>query len=98
MGALSDAEIEQGLRALQGWEREGAAIVRAVDAPDFNAALGLVAEVGRQAEASGHHPDIDIRYTRVVFRLTSHDTGAVTRRDLAMAGRIDTVVAQELPG
>jgi 4a-hydroxytetrahydrobiopterin dehydratase len=44
------------------------------------------------AEAAGHHPDIDIRYNQVILGLISHDAGGITRRDAAMAGRIDKEV------
>jgi 4a-hydroxytetrahydrobiopterin dehydratase len=45
--------------------------------------------VAAVAEAAGHHPDIDIRYNQVILGLISHDAGGITRRDSAMAGRID---------
>jgi len=41
------------------------------------------------AEAAGHHPDIAVRYNQVALGLISHDAGGITRRDAAMAGRID---------
>jgi 4a-hydroxytetrahydrobiopterin dehydratase len=36
-----------------------------------------------------HHPDIDIRYRRVTFTLSTHDAGGVTSLDVEQAGRID---------
>jgi len=40
------------------------------------------------AEVAGHHPDIDIRYSRVRLGLVSHDAGGITNRDAQMAMQI----------
>ena len=37
------------------------------------------------AEEQQHHPDIDIRYNKVTLRLSSHDAGGVTMRDVHLA-------------
>ena len=50
----------------------------------------FVNRVAALAESAGHHPDIDIRYNRVLLGLVSHDAGGITKRDTAMAGRIDS--------
>jgi 4a-hydroxytetrahydrobiopterin dehydratase len=55
---------------------------------DFAAGLHLVNAIGVAAEEMDHHPDLDLRYTRVDVRLTSHDAGGVTERDLTLARRI----------
>jgi 4a-hydroxytetrahydrobiopterin dehydratase len=36
-----------------------------------------------------HHPDLDIRYNRVIVRLSTHDQGGVTEKDLEQARRIE---------
>lgn len=60
---------------------------------DFATGLDLVAEIGNLAEAAGHHPDVTLTFPHVDIRLTSHDTGAVTERDLNLAGQISEVAA-----
>jgi 4a-hydroxytetrahydrobiopterin dehydratase len=61
---------------------------------DFNAGLQLVNSIGAAAEEMDHHPDLDLRYTRVDVRLTSHDVGGVTERDLELARRITGFAAE----
>jgi 4a-hydroxytetrahydrobiopterin dehydratase len=39
-----------------------------------------------------HHPDIDIRYTKVTCTLSTHDAGGITESDLSLAGTIETLV------
>ena len=47
--------------------------------------------VGFLAEAADHHPDLDIRWRTVRVLLTTHDSGGVTDKDLALAHRIEEV-------
>jgi 4a-hydroxytetrahydrobiopterin dehydratase len=56
---------------------------------DFPAALAFVNRVGEQAEAAGHHPDIDIRYNRVRLGLVSHDAGGLTAKDFELASAVN---------
>ena len=53
----------------------------------------LVATIGHLAEAAWHHPEVTASYGAVEVRLWSHDAGGVTDRDLALAERIEEVIA-----
>ena len=55
---------------------------------DFATGLDLVAGIGAEAEKVDHHPDVDLRYPHVDVKLTSHDVGGVTSRDVALAREI----------
>ena len=87
--ALNAAELEDLLKADPKWQLEGGKLVRRWTFKDFVEAMAFVNRVATLAEAAGHHPDIDIRYNQVTLGLISHDAGGITRRDAAMAGRID---------
>jgi 4a-hydroxytetrahydrobiopterin dehydratase len=87
--ALNTAEIEEVLKAHQEWHLEGGKLVRKWTFKNFVEAMAFVNRVAAVAEAAGHHPDIDIRYNQVILGLISHDAGGITKRDAAMAGRID---------
>ncbi|MGI8522213.1 MAG: 4a-hydroxytetrahydrobiopterin dehydratase [Nocardioides sp.] len=54
---------------------------------DFATGLELVNRIGRDAEELNHHPDLDLRYPHLNVRLTSHDVGGVSSRDLELARR-----------
>ena len=87
---LTDAEIEERLASLDGWEREGDTIRRTVKLKGFRAAIALVNAVADAAEAANHHPDIAIHdYNRVDFILTTHASKALTFRDFDLASEID---------
>ena len=86
---LNPAEIEEALKSHPEWRLEAGKLEREWAFKDFVEAIAFVNRVAALAEAAGHHPDIDIRYNHVVLGLISHDAGGITRRDAAMAGRID---------
>lgn len=76
-----------------GWtiEGEGKALVRSFTFKDFSEAFGFLTRVAIHAEKVDHHPEFLSVWNRVDFRLTSHDSGGVTERDLALAKAIDAI-------
>ena len=90
---LSDIAIQRELGNLTGWSRRGDAITKTFQFRNFLAGIGFVSAVAKAAEAADHHPDIDIRYTKVTCTLSTHSAGGITQKDLDMAKKID--LAQE---
>lgn len=88
---LSDIEIQRGLSAIPGWTRRGNALTRTFEFPTFPAAIAFVSRVADEAERMDHHPDIDIRYTRVTCTLSTHSAGGITLKDFKLAEAIDAV-------
>ena len=93
MALLTEDEIEAGLARLPQWTRDGDAITRAVSASSFLEGVALVVAVARAAEEADHHPDIDIRWSTVLFTLYTHSEGGLTAKDLALAAEIDRIAA-----
>jgi 4a-hydroxytetrahydrobiopterin dehydratase len=90
MDPLSDSEIARRLARVPGWDRQGPTIRRTFSFPDFGAAMAFVNRVADLAEARDHHPDMDIRYSKVTLTLTTHDAGGLTERDFDLAARVGT--------
>jgi 4a-hydroxytetrahydrobiopterin dehydratase len=90
---LSADELATALSSLPDWSGDTKGIERAVTAPSFLAGIRLVDAVAEAAEAADHHPDIDIRWRTVTFRLSTHSAGGVTDKDIALAKRIDELTA-----
>ncbi|MBA3233282.1 MAG: 4a-hydroxytetrahydrobiopterin dehydratase [Propionibacteriales bacterium] len=87
---FTNAQISAALETdLDGWTLDGDSIVRAVETDSFTAGIHLVDEVAKVAEELNHHPDIDIRWTTLTFRLSTHSEGGVTDDDLKLAAEID---------
>jgi 4a-hydroxytetrahydrobiopterin dehydratase len=91
MSVLTPEMVQESLHSLPEWKLEGKEIVRSYEFADFAAAMVFVNQVAEKAEKAGHHPDIDIRYNKVRLALVSHDKGGLTKRDMAMAGSIDSI-------
>jgi 4a-hydroxytetrahydrobiopterin dehydratase len=89
MQPLSIEEAQSRLANLPGWQIEAGELVRTFQFKDFRTALHFVNQVGEAAEAAGHHPDIDIRYNRVLLSLVTHDAGGLTARDFDLASRAE---------
>ena len=80
----------------QGWSLEegGKALTRKLKFKDFNEAFGFLTRVALHAEKQDHHPEFTSVWNRVDFRLTSHDAGGVTDRDLKLAEAINRLAGQ----
>ena len=89
---LSSDDVTHALDGLDGWSGDPSGIERTVELPSFPDAIALVVAVARAAEEADHHPDIDIRYRSVTFRLSTHSEGGVTDKDIDVATKIDRLV------
>lgn len=73
-----------------GWTKteDGKALERTYRFKDFAEAFDFLTRVAAHAEKVDHHPEFTSVWNRVDFRLTSHDAGGVTERDVALAEAI----------
>ncbi len=85
---LSDIEIQRRLQGLPGWQRNGDALRRTFTFAGFPEAVEFVRTLVAPAEGMNHHPDVDVRYNRVIVTLSTHDSGGITENDLQLAARI----------
>lgn len=74
-----------------GWtlEEGGKVLLRRITFKDFSEAFTFLTRVAMHAEKVDHHPEFTSRWNRVDFRLTSHDAGGVTERDVKLAEAIN---------
>ena len=91
---LSDLEIQRALGSLPGWARRGEVLVKTFTFRTFADGIDFVQRVARAADRMNHHPDIDIRYTKITCTLSTHDAGGITESDLSLARDIETVAAE----
>ena len=91
---LSDIEVQRALGARSGWTRRGNAITRTFEFPTFPEGIAFVNRVAEVAEKMDHHPDVDIRYTKVSCSLSTHSAGGITQKDFKLAEEIDNAVSR----
>ena len=89
---LSDSDITAALKSLPGWSLEGGAIVKTYKFGKFADGIAFVHRIAQAADAMDHHPDIDIRYTKIRVALSTHDAGGITASDAKLASIIEGVV------
>src|SRR5690606_25626595 len=89
---LSDIEIQRELGSLQGWTRRGGALVKTFTFPTFAEGIAFVGRVARLADAMDHHPDMDIRYTKITCALSTHEPKGITQLDIRLAEKIEKAV------
>ena len=77
----------------EGWapSADGKALEKSFRFKDFSEAFGFLTRVAMHAEKVDHHPEFTSVWNRVDFRLTTHDSGGVTDRDVALAVAIDRI-------
>lgn len=90
---LDDDEANERIDALEGWERDGPAIVQTFRFADFVTAFGFMSSVAIVAEKMNHHPEWSNVYNRVTVRLTTHDVGGLSDLDLQLAERVSALAA-----
>lgn len=79
---------------LDDWRTINVALEAHFATGNFSTGLAFVNRIGALAETANHHPDLDLRYGFLQVRLVSHDAGAKTDRDVAMARAISEVAAE----
>jgi 4a-hydroxytetrahydrobiopterin dehydratase len=88
---LSDLEIQRALGGLNGWSRRGDALMKTFTFTRFADGIAFVDRIAVAADRMNHHPDIDIRYTKIAISLSTHDAGGVTENDIKLAKEIDSL-------
>lgn len=91
MSKLTENEIQARISVLPRWVLVENTIRREFELADFKVALSFVNKIGEQAEAAWHHPDIDIRWNKVIVVLTTHDSGGLTTKDFDLAEEFDRI-------
>jgi 4a-hydroxytetrahydrobiopterin dehydratase len=91
MARLNDTQIDEALAGVEGWERNGEAIVKQFDNGDFKGSVDFVNRLTPEAEEMDHHPDLEISWKTVTVTITTHSEGGLTDGDFELARRIDAL-------
>ena len=86
---LNDESIDGWLKGRKGWSRSGNALTKDFEFSSFRDAIVFVNRVAGLADDLDHHPDIDIRYTKVSLTLTTHSANGLTEKDVKLAESVD---------
>jgi 4a-hydroxytetrahydrobiopterin dehydratase len=90
---LTDAERDADLSRLPDWKLrdDGLAITRRFTFANFSEAFAFMTRVALLAEKADHHPEWSNVWNRVEIALTTHDSGGLSARDVALAKAIGEI-------
>jgi 4a-hydroxytetrahydrobiopterin dehydratase len=87
--ALDAEALRAAVAKLPGWRVEEGVLTRTFSFPNFVEAMAFVQSLGVEAEQMQHHPDLDIRYSKIKVALVTHDAGGITAKDITLAQTAD---------
>lgn len=90
---LTDAQIQNHVKNLEGWSVVEGKLHRELQFDDFQQAFGFMARMALYAEAQQHHPEWFNVWNKVVIDLTTHDVGGLSDKDVAFAEAVNAAVA-----
>ncbi|MFF7851941.1 4a-hydroxytetrahydrobiopterin dehydratase [Streptomyces sp. NPDC007910] len=90
---LGEEQIEAALAEVPGWRRDGDEITRSYGIR-YHGGVAMIVHVADVERLIGHHADIDLRWGKIRFGITTHDAGhRLTAADFDLARRIDEIAA-----
>jgi 4a-hydroxytetrahydrobiopterin dehydratase len=89
---LSPDDAAAALKDLPLWSGGVDGIERTLELPSFRVAVEAISMIADVAEELDHHPDMDLRWTRVRVAVVTHSAGGLTELDLQLARRVDVLV------
>jgi 4a-hydroxytetrahydrobiopterin dehydratase len=94
---LSPDEVDAALRELPLWSGGPDGIERTLELPSFRNAAEAVSVIADVAEQIDHHPDMDLRWTKLRVAVVTHSAGGLTELDLQLARRVDALYPAAQP-
>lgn len=85
----NEEQLRKALDRVPDWKKEGEFIHRDFVFQNFCEAFSFMTAVALEAEKQGHHPDWQNVYNRLSVRLSTHDAGGLTQKDIDLAESID---------
>jgi len=92
MEKLTESQIQEKLKSIDGWEYHDNAIQTTFEFKDFKDAFSVMTRIAFEAELQQHHPDWSNVYNKLQISLNTHDAGGVTQKDFTLAKTIEEIV------
>ena len=89
---LSETEITEELKKLEGWDINDNKLHKEFQFDSFNQAFGFMTRAAMEIEKMNHHPEWFNVYNRITVDLTTHDAGGITNNDVNLARILNSLV------
>jgi 4a-hydroxytetrahydrobiopterin dehydratase len=84
--------MTEKIKNLSHWDLKDNYIERVIVFNTFQEALQMMVTIGKVCDELNHHPDWTNVYTKLTIKLTTHDSGTVTQKDIELATRINELL------
>jgi len=88
---LSNIQLNECLEELNDWSIVNEKLSKTFKFSNFIQAFGFMTEVAITSESMDHHPEWSNVYNRVEINLITHNEGGITKLDIELAKKIDTI-------
>jgi 4a-hydroxytetrahydrobiopterin dehydratase len=87
---LASSDVTRLSEIEPGWSvaADGLSVSTTLEFGSFSEAWGFMSQVAIEADKLDHHPEWSNVYNRVMIKLTTHDAGGLTLKDIALAEKI----------
>ena len=93
MDKLSDGQIADALKELNGWEFKQGSIKKTFKTQNFPSTMGFVTAVGGFCQKRNHHPDyILMKFKEIEVSFSTHSAGGVTQNDIEIASDLEKIL------
>ena len=94
---ITGSALTTQLKSLTRWKAESGdkALLCKVEFIDFGQAWGFMSRVALKAEVLNHHPEWTNIFNRIDIRLTTHDAGGITDKDIQLAKFINEIIPND---
>ena len=94
---LSNKQLNEYLEDLDGWSIENEKLSKTFKFSSFIQAFGFMTQVAIISETMDHHPEWSNVYNRVEINLVTHSEGGITKLDIELAIKIDSISSSIKP-
>ena len=91
LSKLSDNEIQEGLRELNGWSVQNSKLNKEIEFSNFDAAWNFMTIAVVEIQKMNHHPEWFNVYNKLVIDLMTHDVGGISQNDINLAKYLDKI-------
>jgi 4a-hydroxytetrahydrobiopterin dehydratase len=97
--ALSDAEVNEYLAAVDGWALQDGKIVKSFSFGNYYQTLAFVNAIAYPIHADDHHPEMTVSYNRCTLKFDTHSVnggrGGLSENDFILAAKVDAIYRQK---
>ena len=94
---LSNKQLNEYLEDLNGWSVVNEKLSKTFKFSSFIQAFGFMTQVAITSEAMDHHPEWSNVYNRVEINLVTHCEGGITKLDIELAMKVDSISSSIKP-